>query len=387
MGVIGTIKVVTGSERRSRPDLIQPGDREWVTVIQGVSATGHALPPFIIYKGKNHLSGWYEEENIPSDWVLGVSDNGWTNNTLGLDWLKHFDAHTKHQCKGAYRLLILDGHESHQSQDFKDYCEEHKIVTLCMPPHSSHILQPLDVGCFASLKLKYSQRVRGLARNRIFHIDKMGFLPAFRDAFNMSITKENIQGGFRGAGLVPFNPQAVLEKLDVRLQTPPGPPLEATPWQSKTPSNPFEFESQSKLISNKIGSSPTSIKEGFNQLVKGAKGMLQQAVLIKERIAQLEQENEELSKRKSRKRKRIQQGGTVNFSVGAQLVALESLGAQSGQKRARGSGGAGVTKPTQRRCGKCGEVGHNARTCSKAEEETSESDASTVYISSDDSVA
>jgi hypothetical protein len=33
MGVIGSIKVVTGAERRARPELIQPGDREWVTVI------------------------------------------------------------------------------------------------------------------------------------------------------------------------------------------------------------------------------------------------------------------------------------------------------------------------------------------------------------------
>jgi len=76
--------------------------------------TVYALPPFIIYKGKNYLSGWYEEENIPSDWVLGVSNNGWTNNILGLEWLKHFNAHIKDRCKGAYRLLILDGYESYQ---------------------------------------------------------------------------------------------------------------------------------------------------------------------------------------------------------------------------------------------------------------------------------
>jgi hypothetical protein len=33
IGVIGTMRVVTGSERRAKPDLIQPGDREWVTLI------------------------------------------------------------------------------------------------------------------------------------------------------------------------------------------------------------------------------------------------------------------------------------------------------------------------------------------------------------------
>jgi hypothetical protein len=33
MGVIGSMKVVTGAERRAQLELVQPGDREWVTVI------------------------------------------------------------------------------------------------------------------------------------------------------------------------------------------------------------------------------------------------------------------------------------------------------------------------------------------------------------------
>jgi hypothetical protein len=56
IGVIGTMKVVTGSERRTRPQLVQLGDREWVTVIQAICSTGYATPPFIIYKGRVHIS-------------------------------------------------------------------------------------------------------------------------------------------------------------------------------------------------------------------------------------------------------------------------------------------------------------------------------------------
>jgi hypothetical protein len=96
----------------------------------------------------------------------------------------------------VYRLLILDGHESHLNQDFKDYCLEHKILTLCMPPHSSHVLQPLDVVCFSPLKRNYSQRVRDLARQRVFHINKEGFLPAFRDAFFDVFTEANCRKAF-----------------------------------------------------------------------------------------------------------------------------------------------------------------------------------------------
>jgi hypothetical protein len=67
MGVASSSKVVTGSERRTRPELVQPGDREWVTVIQSICADGSYgySPPFIIYKGRVHISAWYEEALIP----------------------------------------------------------------------------------------------------------------------------------------------------------------------------------------------------------------------------------------------------------------------------------------------------------------------------------
>jgi hypothetical protein len=172
MGIIGSMKVVTGAERRARPELVQPGNREWVKVIQSICAARYAIPPFIIYKGRVHISAWYQETDILCDWKLSVSENGWTNNELGLEWLKHFDKYTKVRQVGGYRLLILDGYESHLNQEFKDYRIEHKILTLCMPPHSSHVLQPLDVVCFSPLKRKYSQRVRDLARRRVFYIDK-----------------------------------------------------------------------------------------------------------------------------------------------------------------------------------------------------------------------
>jgi hypothetical protein len=99
----------------------------------------------------------------------------------------------------------LDGHESHLNQDFKDYCLENKILTLCIPPHSSHILQPLDVVYFSPLKRKYSQRVRDLVRRRVFHINKEGFLPAFRDAFFDVFIEANYQKAFKALGVVPIN--------------------------------------------------------------------------------------------------------------------------------------------------------------------------------------
>jgi hypothetical protein len=56
MGVIATARVVTGAESRGRPKSTQPGNREWVSIIQGICAMGWTIPPFIIFKGEEHLS-------------------------------------------------------------------------------------------------------------------------------------------------------------------------------------------------------------------------------------------------------------------------------------------------------------------------------------------
>ena len=85
MGVISTGAVVTGSEKRDRPKHIQPGNREWTTVIQGINAYRWAIPLFIIFAGKHHLSAWYEEEDIPRTWVITLTENGWTTNKVGVE--------------------------------------------------------------------------------------------------------------------------------------------------------------------------------------------------------------------------------------------------------------------------------------------------------------
>jgi hypothetical protein len=74
------------------------------------------------------------------NWKFSVSENGWTNNTLSLEWFKHFGKHTKVCQVEGYRLLILDDYGSHLNHDSKDYCLEHKVPTLCMALHLVHIL-------------------------------------------------------------------------------------------------------------------------------------------------------------------------------------------------------------------------------------------------------
>jgi len=89
----------------------------------------------------------------------------------------------------------------------------------------------------------------------ITYISKLEFLYSFKKAFFASITEKNIQGGFTGAGLIPYDPERVISKLDMRIRTPtPLVPDLATilPWVSQTPYNPREATLQSALIKTRI---------------------------------------------------------------------------------------------------------------------------------------
>jgi len=79
-------------------------------------------------------------------------------------------------------------------------------------------------------------------RNRINHITKLEFLLAFKAAFNKTITEKNIYASFRGAGIVLYNPEAVLSQISLHLYTPTPPAQEEPLWQSQTPSNARELQ-------------------------------------------------------------------------------------------------------------------------------------------------
>jgi hypothetical protein len=139
------------------------------------------------------------------------------------------------------------------------------------------------------LKRVYSREVESLMRDHIHHITKLEFLPAFKAAFDRSFTSVNICSAFRGAGLVPYQPEVVLSKLDVQLRTPTPPALLEALWEARTPSNARELEAQSSLIRERVrkhkSSSPASIIEAIDQLKKRAKVMILSAELMKERVA------------------------------------------------------------------------------------------------------
>ena len=109
-------------------------------------------------------------------------------------------------------------------------------------------------------------------------------------------------------------------------------------------------------------------------------------LFLESQVAELQEANAATNGRRARKRKRIQQGGTLTFKAGQATGAELQKSGSSSSKRVQGGDGSGAGQPTQRRCGNCGGTGHNSRTCQKVEESPIESDTDEDSIVSDNSV-
>jgi hypothetical protein len=220
------------------------------------------------------------------------------------------------------------------------------------------------------LKKAYGRQIEHFVRAHINHITKVELFLAFQAAHSAAMTESNNKGGFRGAGLVPFDPEAVISKLDVKLRTPTptgSPSAAADPWFSQTPQNPTEAVSQSEYIKKRIarhqGSSPTPILTAVDQLAKGTQELAHSVTFMTAEIRTLQKANEALSKRRRAKKKRVRLGGSLTVEDAHDLVAQTEVQKQVERETQENGGRRTRTATAPRRCGKCGKPGHNARTC------------------------
>ena len=79
-----------------------------------------------------------------------------TDGEIALEWMKNdFDPVTKEKAAGRTRVLLMDGHGSHYTLKLLEYAQANNIVILGYPPHCTHVLQGLDVVCFAKMKTEF----------------------------------------------------------------------------------------------------------------------------------------------------------------------------------------------------------------------------------------
>ena len=360
MGVISTARVICGSETHNRhAKSIQPGNREWATIIIAINATGWALPPSFILAGKKHQSQWFQA--IQKDSRIDLSDNGWTNNDIGLTWLQEiFEKHTASQTAGQYRLLILDGHGSHATPEFDQFCTLKRIIPLYMPPHSSHLLQPLDVACFRPLKHFYGQKVQEMSIDGRKTIDKTEFLSIYSSIHRHALSKANILSGFKATGLIPLNSESVISKLQLQMKT-PTPPTSSSSNQSfylgRTPANLYQLNRQKQQLQELQNQDLSSLvaEEALQKIMKGAEIAMQNAVLLQEEVHRLQRLNQQKNKRKA-PRRFIQNGGGLSGDQALSIIKEREeieVEASSSSSRPR----------RQIRCSNCGKEGHNRLKC------------------------
>lgn len=257
MGLITTARVITRRDIPGKPHLIQPGNREQVTTIECINTRGWAIPSTIIFKEKVYIKGWYSEQRIPGDWHIKISKNSWTTDEIGLRWLQnYFIPATTPRTVARYRILVLDSHGSHLTPEFDKICQDNDIIPLCMPSHSSHLLQPLDVGCFGPLKRVYGGLIKSRSRLGKHYINKFDFLETYPQAYTKIFNDQNIKSGFAAAGINPFNPERVIIKLSIVLSTPTPSPTGPRSSQASsilaTPYTVRHLRRKTSLIQNSI---------------------------------------------------------------------------------------------------------------------------------------
>jgi hypothetical protein len=219
---IGRTKRIFSKARWDKKGVRQPledGSSEWITVVACICSDGSVLSPSLIFKAANGAiqTSWVDAVQAGNHSVFTTSSpSGWSNNDIGLHWLKEvFERETRRHASTRYRLLLLNGHRSHVTMDFINYCYNHKILLAVYPPHATHTLQPLDVVMFKPLANAYSTELTQYLQNSqgLLNITKGDFFPLFWRSWTKVFKPPLIKRSFKATGIHPPNPDVVLSKF------------------------------------------------------------------------------------------------------------------------------------------------------------------------------
>lgn len=187
-------------------NVLTSGNKTNITLLACVSASGYALPPMVIYNHKNLSPELARGEVVGI--IYGLS-SGWIDGELFSEWFRH---HFLEYAPAARPLLLLlDGHSSHYCPEFIREACECGVIVFCLPPHTTHISQPLDVSCFHSLKVHWDYACDYyMSSNSGKVVTIYQFSQLFALAWKQAMTPQNIIAGFRATGVFPVNRNAIV---------------------------------------------------------------------------------------------------------------------------------------------------------------------------------
>lgn len=198
-----TPKVITTKGKKVVSKIVSAERGITVTALCCMSANGHYIPPALIYPRKRPRDDLLD--GGPSQSICMVSDSGFVNSELFVNWLHHFKDFT-HPSSEDPVLLLLDNHSSHISLEAVKYARQNNIVMLTLPPHGSHKLQPLDRCFFSPLKTKYAIECdKFMSQHPGRGVTQYEVARLFNEAYKRVATLGNAESGFKVTGIYPYD--------------------------------------------------------------------------------------------------------------------------------------------------------------------------------------
>ena len=184
-----------------------------ITNLACICANRNTIPPYVLFPGKTVVNPSYLVD-LPPESKSFVTESGWMNTEAFYFWVKHVFLENLPPIRPV--LLVLDGHTSHIDHRTGRFCQAHNIDLICLPPHTSHVKQPLDKGIFGPVKQTYRKLCNQFCQQYPGStINKYTFGRIFGQAWMKSMTQENVIHSFKSTGLWQFNPDAVdYSKMD-----------------------------------------------------------------------------------------------------------------------------------------------------------------------------
>lgn len=184
-------------------------DKENITTLFTVNASGEIAPPLTIFKYERLPQACIDK--APPGWGIGKSENGWMTYVSFYEYFTNvFDNYLVDKNIPKPVIVFLDGHVSHLSYELSVFCKNHQIILCCLPPNATHILQPLDVAVFAVLKKQWQKFVKNWRTNyNGMDIQKFDVPKALAEIIEKEDFAQTIKAGFKCCGLYPFDPDGV----------------------------------------------------------------------------------------------------------------------------------------------------------------------------------
>ncbi|XP_056023023.1 uncharacterized protein LOC125660656 [Ostrea edulis] len=137
-----------------------------ITVLGCGNALGSSIPPYLMFPGKRVLPELFDGDTTGRDGSM--SDTGYSNTDIFNSYIKnHFTKYVQSRNPEQPILLLYDGHRSHTSLSLIQWPRENNIILFVLPPHTSHLLQPMDVGCFGPFETLYQQEAHKFMRQSV----------------------------------------------------------------------------------------------------------------------------------------------------------------------------------------------------------------------------